>query len=189
MPDDYELTGGDPNRCTGFSEVYPDRVKSLEEKRARREAQRVPQAERKVFSRKRAAAYLATSLSTLDRLIAAGEIPLYRVGKSVRFLKNELDMWIAERRQVPEGWDGEIERRNFIQNEEFIRLAEIHTQRDELRPIAKAAYEALESGTLSPEEQEKTQKIFDAAVRESGELMKEAYAITQQQEERLAEAG
>lgn len=42
------------------------------------------------------ARYLNCSASTVRRMAACGDIPHYRLGKLVRFRRNEIDAWLAQ---------------------------------------------------------------------------------------------
>jgi excisionase family DNA binding protein len=42
-----------------------------------------------------AATYLRCSVSTVRRLVHAGELPHYRLGKMVRFRRSEIDAWLV----------------------------------------------------------------------------------------------
>lgn len=54
-----------------------------------------PDPNRAVHSKATAAHYLLVSRATLDRLIAAGELDVVRVGGQVRILKTTLDAYLA----------------------------------------------------------------------------------------------
>ncbi len=43
------------------------------------------------------AEYLGTTISHIRKMIYHKEIPFFKVGKSVRFRKDELDQWMSER--------------------------------------------------------------------------------------------
>jgi len=49
-----------------------------------------------ICKKKEAAEYLTFSVRTLERLIVRKEIPYYRFGRAVRFLKTDLDKWIKD---------------------------------------------------------------------------------------------
>jgi excisionase family DNA binding protein len=50
-----------------------------------------------MLTRDDAAAYLAVSKRTLDRLVHAGDIPAYRIGGHRRFRIEDVDSFIASR--------------------------------------------------------------------------------------------
>lgn len=52
---------------------------------------------RAMLTRDDAAAYLAVSKRTLDRLVHAGDIPAYRIGGHRRFRIEDVDSFIASR--------------------------------------------------------------------------------------------
>lgn len=54
-------------------------------------------ASRPMLTRDSAAAYLAVSKRTLDRLVQAGEIPAYRIGGHRRFRIEDIDSFIASK--------------------------------------------------------------------------------------------
>lgn len=55
-----------------------------------------------LYDRPQAAKFLSISLSQLDRLIRAGELPTVRVaGRLVRLAVADLEQFIARRRQAP----------------------------------------------------------------------------------------
>ena len=45
------------------------------------------------------ASYLRCSISTVRRLTRRGELPHYRLGKIVRFRRDEIDAWLAGRHE------------------------------------------------------------------------------------------
>ena len=44
------------------------------------------------------ATYLNCSASTVRRLAAAGDLPHYRLGRLVRFRRNEIEAWLGRQR-------------------------------------------------------------------------------------------
>jgi excisionase family DNA binding protein len=52
---------------------------------------------RPMLTRDSAAAYLAVSKRTLDRLVQAGELRAYRIGRHRRFRVEDIDSFIASR--------------------------------------------------------------------------------------------
>ncbi|MBA4107077.1 MAG: DNA-binding protein [Pirellula sp.] len=56
-----------------------------------------------LLTRPEAAAYLRWSIRQIDAKAAAGEIPKVKLGRSVRFRKEDLDAYIE--RHLPEGGD------------------------------------------------------------------------------------
>ncbi len=58
-----------------------------------------------------AARYLAVKVSWLYEQVRLGRVPSYRVGKFRRFRMSELEVWLQERRDGPNGsgpLDGEL---------------------------------------------------------------------------------
>ena len=53
-----------------------------------------------IYSRGQAADYLDVSLRTFDRLLAEAALPYVVIGRRRKFLKRDLDAYIAERRSV-----------------------------------------------------------------------------------------
>ena len=47
------------------------------------------------------AAYLNCHKSTVYRLVSSGELPAFRLGGDWRFLRSQIDKWIADRRVRP----------------------------------------------------------------------------------------
>jgi excisionase family DNA binding protein len=50
-----------------------------------------------------AAAFLAVKVSWLYEAVRLGRVPSYRVGKFRRFRRSELEMWLLERKDGPNG--------------------------------------------------------------------------------------
>ena len=48
----------------------------------------------KIFTRKEVAAILRLSVRTVDYLVASGQIPHRRIGRSVRFSESALQRWM-----------------------------------------------------------------------------------------------
>jgi len=57
----------------------------------------VDSASRPMLTRDSAAAYLAVSKRTLDRLVQAGELPAYRIGGHRRFRLDDIDSFVASK--------------------------------------------------------------------------------------------
>ena len=53
---------------------------------------------REVMTLREVAAFLRCHCATVQRLIHIGEIPAFRVGSDFRFLRADLNNWIAEQR-------------------------------------------------------------------------------------------
>ncbi len=53
-----------------------------------------------ILSRRQAADYLGVALRTFDRLRAAAALPYVVIGRRRKFLKRDLDTYVAERRSV-----------------------------------------------------------------------------------------
>ena len=49
-----------------------------------------------LWEKEEAAAYLRLSVSTILRLVRAGELPHFRIGRSLRFRREDLDGYIGE---------------------------------------------------------------------------------------------
>lgn len=56
---------------------------------------------KELYTKKEAANYLAISVRTLERIMAKNEIAFIRDGRTVRFLKSDLDDWIQRHRVKP----------------------------------------------------------------------------------------
>jgi excisionase family DNA binding protein len=52
-----------------------------------------------LLTRDDAAEYLAISKRTLDRLVQSGSIPAYRIGGHRRFRREDIDSFVASRRE------------------------------------------------------------------------------------------
>ena len=52
----------------------------------------------RLFTRQRAAVYLAVSVRKVDQLTACGDLPRVTFGRAIRFTKDDLDKLIEERR-------------------------------------------------------------------------------------------
>lgn len=176
MSNEYELASGNPRDSRGFEVVYPDRIKALEESRASRNPEPVD----KVLSREQAAKYLGVSLSTVDRLIAKEEIPYYKVGSRTLFLRSELDIFIADRKKVPEGWEDEQFRQRLIRKQESQRLYAISKRAGELAAILGEITKAEKEGR--GDEVRHLSQTVDAEIRA---LLNEEEAIKQEQIKRL----
>ena len=50
----------------------------------------------RLFTRQELADYLSLSLPSIDRLISRGEIPVIRIGRSVRIAEEAVAKWLAE---------------------------------------------------------------------------------------------
>lgn len=57
----------------------------------------VDRASQPMLTRDLAAAYLAVSKRTLDRLVQAGELPAYRIGGHRRFRLDDIDSFVASK--------------------------------------------------------------------------------------------
>ena len=53
-----------------------------------------------IYSRGQAADYLGVSLRTFDRLRAEAALPFVVIGRRRKFLKRDLDTYVAERRSI-----------------------------------------------------------------------------------------
>ena len=51
-----------------------------------------------LMTKKDAAAVLTVSVRSLERMIAAGDLPVYRIGSAVRLSRSDLDAYIMSRR-------------------------------------------------------------------------------------------
>jgi excisionase family DNA binding protein len=56
--------------------------------------------ERERLSTKEAAAYLGVSTKTIDRMVAAGELESYKVGRLRRFDRSALDAYLDRQRKI-----------------------------------------------------------------------------------------
>jgi excisionase family DNA binding protein len=65
--------------------------------RDERSSDHVDSASRPMLTRDSAAAYLAVSKRTLDRLVQAGELPAYRIGGHRRFRLDDIDSFVASK--------------------------------------------------------------------------------------------
>lgn len=57
----------------------------------------IPTVPKEVLTTREAAAYLSISLPTLFRLTRAGELPHLRIGRVLRYRKEDLDAFLEER--------------------------------------------------------------------------------------------
>jgi excisionase family DNA binding protein len=65
--------------------------------REERSSDQVDSDSRPMLTRDSAAAYLAVSKRTLDRLVQAGELPAYRIGGHRRFRIEDIDSFVASK--------------------------------------------------------------------------------------------
>ena len=49
--------------------------------------------EQKYMDKKELSAYMKQSVTTIDRKMKEQKLPYYKFGKSVRFVKDEIDLW------------------------------------------------------------------------------------------------
>jgi len=112
MPDKYKLADGNPRNSTGFSTLYPDRIKALEQHREERKKQIEPLDA--ILSREAAAELLGISLSTLDRRVREKAIPYSKIGGRVLFSKFRLEDWLRSKEVLP------AEHRDFSISKSFI---------------------------------------------------------------------
>jgi excisionase family DNA binding protein len=175
---DYELSNGNPRDCRGFSVIYPDKVKAVQQSRVSRN----PKPEKdKILNRQDASIHIGVSLATLDRMIRDKKVPFYKVANRTLFSKKRLDEWMMLREELPTtGWDVEVG-----EKAEQVRLAEIRKRRDELAVIGHKVYKAIESGKLNNEQHEEHSEILKNVAQESLDLLCEADEIKEKQVNRL----
>lgn len=53
---------------------------------------------KRALTRTEVAELLAVSVDTIDRLVATGELPAFRVGRQVRFEEADVEAWVAARK-------------------------------------------------------------------------------------------
>lgn len=53
----------------------------------------------RVLTREEVAELLRVSVDTIDRLVASGSLPSFRVGRNVRFNEADLEAWVASQKR------------------------------------------------------------------------------------------
>jgi len=53
-----------------------------------------------LLTRKEAAEYLKISLSTLDKMTKSDQIPFYKIGDSIKYIKTEINEFLKSKRNV-----------------------------------------------------------------------------------------
>lgn len=98
-----ELSNITPIASQGFIMIYPERWKEVEKQKRLRRRQREPELEGKeILDREEASRFLNISVSTLDRHVKAGTIPVVRLGGRVVFRKISLQDWLSNMEVHPE---------------------------------------------------------------------------------------
>lgn len=178
---DYKLSSN-PNNCTGYTQLYPQRIKELERQRASRN----PEPKDKVLTRKQASELLQVSMSTLDRFVKARSIPFTKVGGRVYFSLFKLREWLLSKEEVPETWNEQSFRAELIDKGERIRSIEISNRIVELNEIVQKLYKVYGEG-LEAEENAEQKKIFNTAFEEVMFLSNERDEIQEKGKQRLKE--
>jgi excisionase family DNA binding protein len=78
--------------------------------------------EKDYFTTEELLEYLQINIRTIYRMIRAGKLPAYRVGRQWRFRKRDLDIWLAQQRQGDAGGQtAERPRVLVVDDEEMVR--------------------------------------------------------------------
>ena len=87
----------------GFIMIYPERWKEVQEQKRLRQRQSEPGLDKKeILDREEASRYLNISVSTLDRHVKGGTIPVIRLGGRLLFRKISLQDWLSNMEVFPE---------------------------------------------------------------------------------------
>ena len=176
----YQLSS-DPDACTGFAQIYPQRIEELKQERSRRN----PTPNDKVLSRKQAAEFLEISLSTLDRFVRNRSLPFTKIGGRLYFSQRRLLEWLLSKEEMPETWNNETFRAELLDKEESLRLFQINRRIIELNEIMTRIYNSLGEHGLRDEINAEQKRVFDTASKEVFDLIKEESEILKKRKQRL----